>query len=144
MPVIRAYDERATSSRRTSTPANSRSHEAYRSPPCRHGKRFGFAFRVKYCSRTSLSHGRYIVLARAANDHEWSEESYQHFMSLFHESICPHTPDEKKTSRARHFMEPYGHRLASDECFVEGLDPNNLGFDNLYTVRTREMFNWRR
>src|SRR5262245_9121621 len=49
------------------------------SAPCRHGKRFGFAFRVKYCSRTSPSHGRYVVLARAANDHEWSKESYQHF-----------------------------------------------------------------
>src|SRR6516162_4955883 len=35
------------------------------------------------------------------------------FMSLFHEPICFHTPDEKKISRARHFMKPYGHRLAT-------------------------------
>src|SRR6516162_1404501 len=77
--VIRAYDERATSSKRTSTPANSRSHETHRSPPCRHGKKFGFAFRVKYCSRTSPGHGRYVVLARAANYPEWSEQSYQYF-----------------------------------------------------------------
>src|SRR6516164_11162737 len=48
------------------------------------------------------------------------------FMSLFHEPICSHTSDEKKISRARHFMKLYGHRLATSSCFVEGLDPHNL------------------
>jgi hypothetical protein len=77
--LIRVYDDAGNVTETHEHKGDFKSHEAYRSPPCRHGKGFGFVFRVKYCSRTSPSHCRYVVLASAANYHECSEESYQHF-----------------------------------------------------------------